>query len=187
MHWYTRIVLISYLLLVASQFYQSIVRETRTLSSISFDEIHIDGSFDIFLTQCKSNQSSPTVEVETAIDHQRFIVVQINENHILSIYINGSLQTEKNIYVYVRFPLPLRRLTIEGLSNLITDDSGIDNPGPEKLVVIHRGSTTVALRVNISDFEFYCSGTGNSRFSGEVRAQAKFQTEDINDIQAFHL
>ena len=187
MHRSLSIFLISYLSFCHSQFYESIVRETRTLSSTSFDEIHIDGSFDIFLTQSKSNESVPTVEIETTLDNQKFIVVQINDNHILSIYINGSLKTEKNIYIYVRFPSPLRRLTIEGLSNIISDDSGIENSDLDKFIFTHRGSATIALRLNISDFEFYCRGTGNSRFSGEIRGQAMIQTEGINDIQALQL
>jgi hypothetical protein len=173
--------------LIAGQFNERIVREIRPLSTLLFDEIMINGAFDVFLSQAKPGNSSSTVEIETTIDAQQNVIVNIVDNHILSIHVKGPLKLESNIYLYIRFHSPLRRYTVEGTGNIMTDDDGIENYSTEKFVFDHRGSSNVAMRLNVTDFEFHLIGTGNIRFSGEVRRQASFYTKGVGDVHALNL
>ena len=163
------------------------IRQSRPLSSSLFDEILIDGAFDIYLSQSKAGVSSPTVEVETNLDVQPHVMVQIIDEHILSIHLQGSVNLESNIYLSIRFPSPLRRRTIEDTGNLITDDDGIDTSSMDKLVFENRGSMNVALRVNVSEFEYNLTGSGSVRFSGHVREQATLLTKGTGDVYALTL
>jgi hypothetical protein len=103
------IITIIFFSLVEGQLNDIAVRQTRPLSSSSFDEIMVDGAFDIFLSPTSNVTSTPTVEIETTVNAQNYVIVEIINNHILSIYIKGPLMIEKNIYAYIRFRSPLRR------------------------------------------------------------------------------
>ncbi|CAF0981951.1 unnamed protein product [Rotaria sordida] len=168
------------------QINNTIIRQTRSLSS-SFDEIIVDGAFDIFLSQTSNGISTPTVEIETTVDAQNHVIVEIVDNHILSIHIKGPLKVDNNIYAYIRFNSPLRRYTIRGSGNTITDDNGISNDGNDTFVLDNRGTANVAIQLNVNKLEVYFTGTGNSRFSGQVRQQAIFDATGIGDITALDL
>jgi hypothetical protein len=156
------------------------------LSSYFFDEIIVDGAFDVFLSQL-SDFSIPTVELETTVTAHKYIIVEILDNHILSIHIKRPLIVHKNINVYIRFNSPLKRYIIKGTGNTITDDNGISNTGNEKFVLENRGTANVAIQLNVDEFEVYLSGTGNSRFWGIVREQALIETKGVGDINALNL
>ncbi|CAF0873110.1 unnamed protein product [Rotaria sordida] len=170
----------------SGQINNTIIRQTRSLSS-SFDEIMVDGAFDIFLSQTSNGISTPTVEIETTVDAQNHVIVEIVDNHILSIHIKGPLKVDNNIYAYIRFNSPLRRYTIRGSGNTITDDNGISNDGNDTFVLDNRGTANVAIQLNVNKLEVYFTGTGNSRFSGQVRQQAIFDATGIGDITALDL
>jgi hypothetical protein len=172
--------------LTECQWNETVIRQIHPLSSSFFDEIIIDGSFDVFLHQ--SNRIPiPTVELETTVNAQKHIVVEILDNHILSIHIKGSLFVHKNINVYIHFNPPLRRYTIKGTGNTITDDSGISNTGSEKFILDNRGTANVAMQLNVNELEVYLSGTGNSRLWGQVREQMILETKGIGDVNAINL
>ena len=173
--------------LTNGQFNATNIRETRPLSSTIFDEIVIDGAFDVFLSPTTNKSSTATVEIETTIDFQKNVIVEIIDHHILSVRLHGSLHIEKNIYVYIRFPSPLRRYTVKGNGNTLTDDNGIINDDNQVFVVDHRGVGNLAIRLDVSKFEFYFIGTGNSRFWGQVRQQALFNAKGVGDINARNL
>jgi hypothetical protein len=139
------------------------------------------------LSQAKAGISSPIVEVETSIAVHPNVIVQIVDEHILSIHLQGSVTLENNVYLIIRFPSSLRRLTIEGTGNLMTDDDGIESWSTDKLIFDHRGSINVAMRLNVSEFEYSLTGSGNVRFSGQVREQASLLTKGIGDIHALTL
>jgi hypothetical protein len=179
--------IIIYFSLAQSRLNNTVIRQTRPLSSSSFDEIMIDGAFDIFLSQTLNKTSTPTVEIETTADAQNYVIVKIVNRHILSINIKGPLMIDKNIYAYIRFNAPLRRYTIKGTGNIITDDNGISNEGNDTFILDNRGIANVAMRVNVSKFEVYCTGTGNSRFWGQVQQQATFDVKGVSDINALNL
>jgi len=181
------IITIIYFSLVEGQLNDTAVRQTRSLSSSSFDEIMVDGAFDIFLSPTSNVTSTPTVEIETTVNAQNYVIVEIINNHILSIYIKGPLMIEKNIYAYIRFRSPLRRYTIKGTGNTATDDNGISNQDNDMFVLDNRGVANVAIRLNVSKFEFYFTGAGNSRFWGEVRQDALFDAKGVGDINALSL
>jgi len=168
------------------QWNETIIRQIRPLSSAFFDEIILDGAFDIFLTQL-SGLSLPTVEFETTVSAQRHIIVEILDNHILSIHFERPIVVHKNINVYIGFNPPLRRYTIKGTGSTITDDNGISNTGDGKFVLDNRGTANVAMQLNVNEFEVYLSGTGNSRFWGQVRKQALFETKGVGDVNAMNL
>ncbi|CAF3978746.1 unnamed protein product, partial [Rotaria sp. Silwood1] len=169
------------------QINDTVIRQTRPLSSSSsFDEIMIDGAFDIFLSQTSNGISTPTVEIETTVDIQNRVIVEIVNNHILSIHIKGQLMIDKNIYAYIRFNSPLRRYTIKGTGNTITDDNGISNDHNDTFVLDHRGVANVAMRLNVNNFQVYFTGTGNSRFWGQARQQAIFDAKGVGDINALN-
>jgi hypothetical protein len=180
-------IIIIFFPLVHGQLNNTVIRQTRPLSSLVFDEIMIDGAFDIFLSQTSNNNSTPTVEIETTIDVQNHVIVEIVNNHILSIHIQGSLMTDKNIYAYIRFPSPLRRYTVKGNGNTMTDDNGISNESNDTFILDHRGVANIAIRLNVNEFKVNFTGTGNSRFWGQVRQQATFDAKGVGDINALNL
>ncbi|CAF2530357.1 unnamed protein product [Rotaria sp. Silwood2] len=165
---------------------ETIIRQNRPLSPAFFNEIIVDGAFDISLSQL-NGMSTPTVEIEIAAYAQKHIIVEILDKHILSIRVKGGLVIHKNINAYVRFNSPLQRYTIKGTGNTKTDDNGITNTGDEKFVLDNRGTANVAIQLNVNEFEFYLSGTGNSRFWGQVREEATFETKGVGDVNAMNL
>ncbi|CAF2569439.1 unnamed protein product [Rotaria sp. Silwood2] len=181
------VIIVVYFSLVQGQINDTVVRQTRPLSSSSFDEIMIDGAFDVFLSQASNGISTPTVEIETNADIQNRVIVEIINNHILSIHIKGPFMVDKNIYAYIRFNSPLRRYIVKGTGNTITDDNGISNDDKDTFVLDHRGVANVAIRLNVNNFQVYFTGTGNSRFWGQVRQQATFDAKGVGDINALNL
>jgi hypothetical protein len=165
---------------------ETVLRQIRPLSSYFFDEIIVDGAFDVFLSQSNGN-SLPTVALETTVYAQKEIIVEIIDDHILSIHPKGPLIVHKNIHAYIYFNPPLRRYTIKGTGNTITDDNGISNTGDEKFVLDNRGTANVAMQLNVYQLEIYLSGTGNSRFWGQVRDQMILDTKGVGDINAINL
>jgi hypothetical protein len=170
--------------LTEGQWNETVVRQIRPLSPSFFDEIIVDGAFDMYLSQ--SNRFSlPNVELETTVNAQKHIMVEVLDGHILSIYIKGPLVVHKNINVYIRFNSPLRRYTIKGTGNTITDENGISNN--DKFILDNRGTANVAMQLNVNEFEIYLSGTGNSRFWGQVREQMVLETKGVGDVNAIYL
>ncbi|CAF0908675.1 unnamed protein product [Adineta steineri] len=180
-------IIIIYFSLANSLSNSTVNRQIRPLTSFSFDEIMVDGAFDVYLTQTLNGTSNPTVEIETNPDIQEHIIVEIIENHILSIHIKGPLMINDNIYAYIRFPSPLRRYTIKGTGNTQTDDNGISNQAIDTFILDNRGVANVAMRLNVTKFEVYFTGTGNSRFWGQVRQDALFDAKGVGDINALNL
>jgi hypothetical protein len=181
------VIIVIYLSLAQSQSNDTVIRQTRPLSSSSFDEIIVDGAFDIFLSQRSNTNSTPIVQIETTVDAQNHVIVEIVNNHILSLHIKGQLVIDKNIYAYIRFNSPLRRYTIRGTGNTITDDNGISNESNNTFILDHRGVANVAMRLNVNKFEVYFTGTGNSRFWGQVRQHVTFDAKGVGDIKALDL
>ncbi|CAF0765054.1 unnamed protein product [Adineta steineri] len=172
--------------LIQCEWNETIVRQYRPLPSYFFDEIVIDGAFDIYLSQ-SNGVSLPTVELETTVTAQRHILIEILDNHILSIHFKRPFVVHKNINAYIQFHSPLRRYTIKGTGNTITDDHGISNTGNDKFILENRGTANVAMHLNVYELEVYLSGTGNSRFWGQVREQALFETKGVGDVNAMNL
>jgi hypothetical protein len=172
--------------LTFSQQNDTIIRQMHPLSSFFFDEIVVDGAFDIFLSQL-SGFSVPTVEFETTVTAHKQIIVEVLDHHILSIHIKRPLIVHKNINGYIRFNSPLKRYTIKGTGNTVTDDNGISNTGDEKFVLDNRGTANVAMQLNVNELEVYLSGTGNTRLWGSVREQATIETKGVGDVNAMNL
>ena len=172
--------------LTEGQINETVVRQIHPLSSSFFDEIIIDGAFYVFLSQ--SNRIPlPTVEIETTVHAQKYIIVEIVDNHILTIHVKSPLFVHKNINLYIHFNPPLRRYTIKGTGNTVTDENGITNIGNEKFILDNRGTANVAMQLNVNEFEIYLSGTGNSRFWGQVRENMLLETKGVGDVNAMNL
>ena len=172
--------------LTVGQINETVIRQIRPLSSFFFDEIIVDGSFDVFLSE--SNRIPiPTVELETTVHIQNHIIVEILDGHILSLHVKTPVVIHKNINVYIHFNPPLRRYTIKGTGNTVTDENGISNRGDEKFILENRGTANVAMQLNVHEFEVYLSGTGNSRFWGQVRDQLILDTRGVGDVNAINL
>ena len=172
---------------INGEYNESIIRQIRPLSSLLFDEIVINGAFDIYLSSITNESSKPTVEIETRIDIQKHIIVEIIDNHILYIHMNGSFEIDKNVYSYIRFGSPLRRYTVKGHGNTMSDDYGISNSNDEIFVVEHYGVGNLAIGLNVQEFRYYFTGTGNSRFWGQVRSRTEFNAKGIGDINSLNL
>ncbi|CAM4866699.1 unnamed protein product [Rotaria socialis] len=165
---------------------ETIVRQNRPLSSAFFDEIIVDGPFDTFLSEL-NGKSLPTVDIETTVNAQKYIIVEIVDNHILSIRVKSALVVHRNINNYIQFQSPLKRYTIKGTGNTKTNDNCISNTGDEKFVLENRGTANVAIQLHVNEFEYYLFGTGNSRFWGQVREQATYVTKGVGDVNAMNL
>ena len=187
MLYYILLIVVYFSVVQGQQLNNTTIRQSRPLSSSTFDEIVIDGAFDIFLQQILNGNLTPTVEIETTVDTQNNIIVEILNNHILSIRVRNQLMTTKNIYGYIRFKSPLHRYTIRGTGNTLTDDNGISNEASDTFVLDNRGVANVALKLNVSQFEVYFTGTGSSRFWGRVRQQVIFDAKGVGDINALGL
>ena len=164
-----------------------LIRETRPLSPPTFDEIVINGVFDVFLNPTPKANPSSKVEIETTAELQKKVIVEILENHILSIRLDQVSHVEKHINVYIQFPPTLRRYTFQGTGNTVTNENEISNEDNQVFTVDHRGVGELSLRLNVYKFEFNLAGTGNSQFSGQVREQASFNAKGTGDINALNL
>lgn len=165
---------------------ETVLRLNRPLSSSFFDEILIDGAFDVFLSQ-SLEPTNPTVELETTVYAQKQIIVEIIDNHILSIHSKTPLIVHRNIHAYIRFNAPLRRYTIKGTGNTITDENGIFMTSDDKFTLDNRGTANVAIQFDVYQLEILLSGTGNSRFWGQVRDEMSLETRGVGDVNAVNL
>lgn len=165
---------------------ETVLRLSHPLSSTDFDEILIDGAFDVFLSQ-SIDHSNPTVELETTVYAHRQISVEIVDHHILSIHTKGPLIAHKNIRIYIHFNSPLRRYTIKGTGNTITDENGITMAMDEKFILDNRGTANVAMQLDVYQLDIYLSGTGNSRFWGQVRDEMMLESKGVGDVNAMNL
>ena len=165
---------------------ETVLRLNHPLSSSFFDEILIDGAFDVFLSQ-STEISNPTVELETTVYAHRQITVEILDHHILFIHTKGPLIVHKNIRIYIHFNSPLRRYTIKGTGNTVTDENGITMTTEEKFTLDNRGTANVAMQLDVYRLEIYLSGTGNSRFWGQVRDKMILESKGVGDVNAINL
>ena len=168
-----------------AQLNYTVIHQNRPLSS-SFDEIIVDGLFNVHLEQ-KEGDSPPSVDIESVVYAQPQIIVEILDNHTLSLRIQGSLTIKHNIKAKICFSKPLRRYIMKGTGNTVTEDPGLFNNGTEKFQFENRGTANVAMRLNYTSFEVIVSGTGNSRFWGQIRERAVFEARGVGDINALNL
>jgi len=186
------LILLVALSLTYGQSNETIVRQSRPLSSSSFNEIIVDGAFDVSLKQLTSNDLSdnkllPSVEIETTVDAQQKIIVEIVDGHILSINARSVVVVPNNIHVYIQFVTPLHRYTIKGIGNTVSDENGLSNPRNDIFVLDNRGTANVALQLDFEEFEASLSGTGNSRLWGRIRDKATIEVKGVGDVNALNL
>ena len=162
------------------------VRETRPLSSPFFDEIHIEGGFDVSLTQLSAG-SYPSVEIETTPDAQRQIRVDVVNGHVLSITVLGLLRLDENARVYIRFIGPLLRYTVTGSGGTLTEKNGILTSTAEKLFLERHGSADLSLQLDVPELHAVFSGSANIQLTGQVRGQATFDISGSVEVDAMNL
>ena len=163
----------------------AIIRQNRPLSTSSFDEIIIDGSFDVSLTQ--SNGNASIVDIETMTSIQSSIIVEILQGHILFVHIKTPIVLQRNINAYIQFSTPLRRYTIKGIGNTITVAPGLTNTGADKFILDNSGTANVAMQLNVNELEVTLSGTGNSRFWGQAREQVIIDSKGVGEVNTLDL
>lgn len=164
---------------------ETVARRNHTLPSSSFDEIIIDGPFDVFLSQ--SSVKPPSVDFETSSDLHRLILVELVDQHILHIHSKHPLIVHRSIPTYIHFSSPLRRYTIKGTGNTVTNDTAIRTSPDERFVLDNRGTANVALQLDVGEFEAYLFGTGNSRFWGHARERTTINSKGVGDVNAVNL
>ena len=172
--------------LTSGQLNGNLVRTNRPLSS-SFNEIVVDGPFDVFLSSTTMTNPNPMVEVESVSELQSRIIVEIVENHVLSVRIIGVNQIVTKLNIYIHHPLSLRRYTFVGAGNTVTDGNGISNEDNQVFVVDHRGTGNIRMQLNVFNLQYDFSGTGDSLLSGQVRQQAVFNAKGTGEINALNL
>lgn len=160
-------------------------RRVRPIST-SFDEIRIDGPFDVNLNQIGDSGNSK-VEVEAHVSIQPHIITEVIDNHTLSVHTQGTFHAFRNINVRIYFKAPLRRYAIYGTGNTNTQNNAITNYNDEKFTLANHGTANIAMYLNVSDFDANLSGTGNSRFWGQVRETANFDSKGVGDVNALNL
>ena len=172
--------------LIQGQVTDPVISQPYPFSPSSFDEIVLDGPFDVLLQQVDTSVA-PEVKVETLTSVLKQVVVEIVENHILLLRIQNSLVLQKNIGVTIKFNSPLHRYTVRGTGSAVTDERGIVNNATEKFVLINQGTANLALRLDVYQMEAYFSGTGNTRLWGQVRDQALISAKGVGEINALNL
>ena len=172
--------------LIQGQVTDPIISKSYSFSPSSFDEIVHDGSFDVTLQQVNGT-IAPEVTIETLTSIQKDVTVKILENHILSLSTKNFLVLQKNIVVTIKFNSPLRRYTVRGTGNVVTDEPGLVNNATEKFMLVHQGTANIALNLDVFQFEGYFSGTGNARVWGQVHDQVLISARGVGDINALNL
>ena len=183
---FSALLIITWISFSQGQANENVIRQARPLPSVSFDEIKIDGVFDVFLSQVEG-RSNPSVEIETTADTQKQVLVEMIDNHILFVHMQGPVAVQNNVKAFIRFASPLRRYTVAGTGNTVTDDNGISNRDDDRFVLENRGTANVALQLNVNEFEANLSGTGNSRLWGQVRELAIIKAKGVGDVNALNL
>lgn len=166
----------------------TLVREMRPLSSRSFDEVVVQGAFDVALLQLPTdaNQTS-SVEIETTAETQRHLLVEVLDGHILSIGVTGVFVINANPRVYIQFTGPLRRYTVSGSGRTLTGNMTIFNPKMEKLVLNKKGASIMVLNLEVHDFHGELAGVGLVQLAGRVREQAVFDISGSIEVDAMNL
>ncbi|CAF1094866.1 unnamed protein product [Adineta ricciae] len=171
---------------VQSQQIQSVVRQNRPLTSPVFDEITIDGAFDVFLIQPNEIANS-IVEVETIPSVQQQIIVEVLENHVLSIRTIGNIRVPQNINVHIQLKTPLRRYTFRGTGNTVTHMTGLLNPTNDKLVIEQFGTGNLAMKFNVNFLDYYQTGSGTAQFFGQVRSQLSIINNGVGEVNTLEV
>ena len=162
------------------------VRQNRPLSSTKFDNITIDGNFDVFLTQT-NGQSAPSVEIEAPPSVQSKIIVEIRDGSTLSVHTEGQFTTNSKINVYIKFPSPLRRYAVTGTGKTVTDAAGISNSDKDVFSVNIGGSVSLEMKVDVFQLDIIASGTASAQFSGQARELLNIHSNGVNKIDTLNL
>lgn len=187
MLFFISIILTSFIF-IFGQLNEEIIRQTRPLSSSFFDEIILDGVFDVFLSQSNMNvDQSSSVDVETTAAAQLQVAVEISDGHILSINVQGVLSVPQNIRVFIQFSGPLRRYIFRGAGATFSNLNGITNPIDAPLILEKSGTANIALVLYVNNLQALITGTGQIHFTGRVGEQSTFNIEGINEVDASKL
>ena len=167
----------------------ALIRETRPLSSSSFDEIVIEGALDVALIQLAidANQTS-SVEIEATAESQRHLLVDVLDGHRLSISVTGILVTKDNPRISIQFNGPLRRYSVSGGSRTLTaDNTSISSPAAEKFLLEKTGGSLVILNLDVHEFHAELAGAGLVQLTGQVRELAVFDISGSLEVEAMKL
>ena len=192
MFWLIFAVVLNIFVGIHGQLDGSMSRQARPLSS-HFDEITIEGNFNVFLTQISGmpttgqNQAQLPLEVEATAEVHPHIIVDIIDGHILSIRIQGVTHVQQPSRLFIRYMGPLRRYSVSGSGHTITDSNGINNPPNEKLIFQQQGASSSNLLMNIYALEADIQGTGHTQFVGQVMEQATYQVQGTREVDASKL
>lgn len=161
------------------------IRKTRPLSITNFDEIKINGMFDIFLTPLAEHEkANVSVEIETTSEGHNVIFAEIEEGHILSIGVRGILLNTPNSRVYIRFFTPLRRYYVAGMTQTLMEDNAIVNLKNETFILEQEGTANMMMKFNVENFKGLIRGIGTMKFEGEVRQELTLEVNGAPMINA---
>ena len=166
-----------------------LVRKERPLPS-SFDEIVIDGNFDVSLiqlTEAENKMNLPPLEIETTTDGHSHILADVTSGHILSIGVQGVMSVKQPTRLFIRFNPPLRSYSVSGAGSTVCEGNGLSNPANEKFIFFHEGASNVNLKLNVFTLEAKIQGAGQTQLSGEVRDQANIEVRGTREVDASKL
>lgn len=155
----------------AIQCKEEFTRKARPLSS-TFDEIQINGMFDIFLTQLsESSDAKSSIEIETTNRGHEVITTDIEQGHILKITVRDSLIIEDNesSRLYIKFVGPIRRYAVGGFTRTKIDGEGLVNKKNDSFMFEQDGTANVTMKLDVENFSMAIRGMGALQFEGQVR------------------
>ena len=169
---------------------EEFTRKARPLPSATFDEIQIDGMFDIFLSPLPEGpEAKSSVEIETTSKGHELITVEIEQGRILKIGTRDSLIIEGNesSRLYIKFVGPIRRYHVNGFTQTVIDGEGLVNKKAEPFIFEQGGTANLSLKIDVEELKLFIGGMGKLSFEGQVRTNATFTINGAAVVDAAQL
>ncbi|CAF1181494.1 unnamed protein product [Didymodactylos carnosus] len=159
----------------------NIVRQLHPIGNSQFNEIIVNGVFNVQLIQSESETS---VEIEASKDVQNHFVVDIQNTSILSIRMIPNYSFSSKIIVYIKFK-DLKQYNMENMVGNTNSTNEIKQN--QKFILYSKGTGNVNLKLNVPLFEAHVYTTGQHILNGQVQNEATIVYRGVGDIDALNL
>ena len=153
-------------------------RITHSFPTRSFTKIYLfNGPFHVQLYQIDNNSTS--VEVETDQSIQEFLLVNIEENDILTIRLIKHFHIDPNLNItIVIIYQQINEIMVDGM----IDIECLNSIETNHLRFYHRNTGSIRLQLNVNLFDAYLHSIGHVEISGQVFNDTHIKSLMIGNI-----
>jgi len=180
---YIAFIFIALLSLSQSQKSNELIQRSTLLTS-RFNSIVIDGIFEVSLEPIESS-STASIDMETTSEGHEKVVVETLGNGLLRLVVNGSLTLPRSVRIHIRYNEPLQRLSISGVSSVITTKTPIHRS--DQFLIEAHGTSRAVLQIFCDKLFASALDTSQIQVSGQASQQAVYLATGASSIDGWNL